>query len=361
MYYNLSTLKRTPCILGENALFLARFGAPGPHFKEDVMKYALICGAILATSVLLGSNARAATAFPQKEITIIVPYSTGGESDMTARKIAEIADKLQIFSQPIVVVNMPSANTRDALRHVAASKPDGHTLLLHHTAFLGTYFLGTVPYSYKDFAMIGQSLITPNCIIARADAPWKNGTELLAAAAQSDKPIVAGTSSVGGYGHTIFEFFMNATKSRDKFKIIFFGSTPETSTALLGGKIDIRIQPTGGAMNAIKAGDSKILILLTEKGMPQFPGVETLGSLGITNIHIQRQGLWAPKDTPPAVLDQLGAALEKIVNSPEFQEFAAGKAMIAEFIPRDQWLKYYQADEKVYDQIAAGIKKAAKK
>lgn len=324
------------------------------------MKYALICGAILATSVLLGSNARAATAFPQKEITIIVPYSTGGESDMTARKIAEIADKLQIFSQPIVVVNMPSANTRDALRHVAGSKPDGHTLLLHHTTFLSAHALGTVPYSYKDFAMIGQSLITPNCIIARADAPWKNGTELLAAA-RSDKPIVAGTSTIGGYGHTIFEFFMNATKSRDKFKIIFFGSTTESAMALQGGKIDIRSQPTGGAMNAVKAGDSKILTLLTENGMPQFPGVETLGSLGITNIPMQRQGLWAPKDTPPAVLDQLGAALEKIVNSQEFQDFAASKAMIAEFIPRDQWIKYYQADEKIYDQIAADIKKAAKK
>ena len=76
---------------------------------------------------------------------------------------------------------------------------------MHHTTFLSAHALGTVPYSYKDFAMIGQSLITPNCIIARADAPWKNGTELLAAT-RSDKPIVAGTSTIGGYGHTIFEF-----------------------------------------------------------------------------------------------------------------------------------------------------------
>ena len=321
--------------------------------KEEVMKSALICLMLLAAGAVFGSNAQAAPTFPEKEITIIVPYSAGGESDMTARKIAEIAGKLQVFSQPVIVVNMPSANTRDALRHVAGSKPDGHTLLLHHTTFLSAHALGTVPYSYKDFAMIGQSLITPNCIIARADAPWKNGTELLAAA-RSDKPIVAGTSTIGGYGHTIFEFFMNATKSRDKFKTVFFGSTTESA-------IDIRSQPTGGAMNAVKAGDSKILILLTEKGMPQFPGVETLGSLGVTDIPMQRQGLWAPKDTPPAVLDQLGAALEKIVNSQEFQDFAASKAMIAEFIPRDQWIKYYQADEKVYDQIAADIKKTAKK
>ena len=321
------------------------------------MKSALICLMLLAAGAVFGSNAQAAPAFPQKEITIIVPYSAGGESDMTARKIAEIAGKLQIFSQPVIVVNMPSANTRDALRHVAGSKPDGHTLLLHHTTFLSAHALGTVPYSYKDFAMIGQSLITPNCLIARADAPWKNGTELLAAAAQSDKPIVVGASSIGGYAHILFEFYMNATKSNGKFKTIFFGSTTESATALQGGKIDIRIQPTGGAMNAVKAGDSKILTLLTEKGMPQFPGVETLGSLGITNIPMQRQGLWAPKDTPPAVLDQLGAALEKIVNSQEFQGFAASKAMIAEFIPRDQWIKYYQAD----DQIAADIKKAAKK
>ena len=328
--------------------------------KEEVMKSALICLMLLAAGAVFGSNAQGAPTFPEKEITIIVPYSAGGESDMTARKIAEIAGKLQLFSQPVIVVNMPTANTRDALRHVAGSKPDGHTLLLHHTTFLSAHALGTVPYSYKDFAMIGQSLITLNCLIARADAPWKNGTELLAAA-RSDKPIVAGTSTIGGYGHTIFEFFMNATKSRDKFKTIFFGSTTESATALQGGKIDIRSQPTGGAMNAVKAGDSKILILLTEKGMPQFPGVETLGSLGVTNIPMQRQGLWAPKDTPPAVLDQLGAALEKIVNSQEFQDFAASKAMIAEFIPRDQWIKYYQADEKVYDQIAADIKKAAKK
>ena len=231
------------------------------------MKSALICLMLLAAGAVFGSNAQAAPTFPEKEITIIVPYSAGGESDMTARKIAEIAGKLQIFSQPVIVVNMPSANTRDALRHVAGSKPDGHTLLLHHTTFLSAHALGTVPYSYKDFAMIGQSLITPNCIIARADAPWKNGTELLAAA-RSDKPIVAGTSTIGGYGHTIFEFFMNATKSRDKFKTIFFGSTTESAMALQGGKIDIRSQPTGGAMNAVKAGDSKILILLTERACP---------------------------------------------------------------------------------------------
>ncbi len=325
------------------------------------MKHALICLALLAAGLFCNMAAQAAPAFPQKEITIIVPYSAGGESDMTARKIAELAGKLQIFPQPVIVVNMPSANTRDALRHVAGSKPDGHTLLLHHTTFLSAHALGTVPYSYKDFAMVGQSLITPNCIIARADAPWKNGTELLADAAKTGNPIVAGTSSIGGYGHIIFEFYMNATKSRDKFKTIFFGSTTESATALLGGKIDIRVQPTGGAMNAVKAGDSKVLTLLTEKGMPQFPGVETLGSFGITNVPMQRQGLWAPKNTPPAVLDQLGAALEKIVNSPEFQEFAASKAMIAEFIPRDQWLTYYQADEKVYEQIARDVKKAAKK
>ena len=118
---------------------------------------------------LAGEPALAApAAYPDREIRLIVPYKTGGQSDLTARKLAKIIRDKKLLPQPVVVVNIPGANTQEGLRAAMRADPDGYTLLLHHSALVTMKALGRIPMSWHDFEMIGQALETVSYTHLRA-------------------------------------------------------------------------------------------------------------------------------------------------------------------------------------------------
>ena len=134
---------------------------------------ALVVSALLA----VGAHTARAVDFPTKEIRMVIPFGAGGQSDLTARKLAEIIQKNNFLPQPILVVNMPGANTMNGLNAVLGAKPDGYTLLLHHTDMVTQKLYGVIPTHWSDFDMICQVMEINFCISAKADAPWGNGKD----------------------------------------------------------------------------------------------------------------------------------------------------------------------------------------
>ena len=151
---------------------------------------------------LAGEPALAApAAYPDREIRLIVPYKTGGQSDLTARKLAKIIRDKKLLPQPVVVVNIPGANTQEGLRAAMRADPDGYTLLLHHSALVTMKALGRIPMSWHDFEMIGQALEMSNSLVVNLDSHFKTISEFIEAAKKEPGKYHIAIPGVGGVAH----------------------------------------------------------------------------------------------------------------------------------------------------------------
>ena len=142
----------------------------------------MFLGCILGLLLVAGHAPAALAAYPDKEIRLIVPYKAGGQSDLTARKLAEVIQAKKLLPQPVIVVNIPGGNTLEGLRNAMRAAPDGYTLLLHHSAFVTMKALGQIPMSWHDFEMVGQALEMSNSLVVNRDSPFKNASEFIDAA-----------------------------------------------------------------------------------------------------------------------------------------------------------------------------------
>ena len=303
-----------------------------------------------------GTN-QPASSYPEKEIRLIVPYKAGGQSDLTARKIADIIQKKNLLGKPIVVVNVAGGNTQEGLKDVKDSKPDGYTLLLHHTAFLTMKALGQMSMSYQDFDMIGQAMEMPFVIVARKDAPWSNVKDLLADAQKSPGKYSIGVAGFGGAGHFAELQFLKATNSLANFKLVPYGGGSEAVTSLLGKQVDLMVGNTVDTLRYVKSGDLKALAVLSQDKNEDFPGVMTMKDLGISESLLLRNGLFAPKSTPQAIKDKLVSALKTTVESDEFKQFAKDQGAKASYLDAAAWSKTYQQDDQLVQQLAKSVKK----
>lgn len=295
--------------------------------------------------------------FPEKEIRVIVAFSAGGQTDLIARKLGEIIQKQKLLPKPIVVVNMPGGNTEDAKDTVKTSKPDGYTLLMHHTSLITTKALGQTKTDFRDYAPVAQLVTQPFLIVARKDAPWKDIKDVIEVAKKEPGKYTIGFAGVGGPGHFALLNFLKESNTIDLFKQVPYAGGAEAITAHLGGHVDLRLSNTGDANRYIKSGQIKPLVFLSKSENEDFKGIIKLNELGLKNELTLRTGLFAPKNTPKEVIDILAKAIEIAVKTDEFGKFAKEQANTAEFLGPKDLNAIYESDEVAIKALAAGIKK----
>ena len=265
----------------------------------------------IATLLFIGAATPHAETYPNRPVTIIVPFAAGGPSDVTARIIADqLAKRL---GQQFVIENVNGAGgTLGAIR-AARATPDGYTLVLGH---MGTHAASVALYPHlaydpaTDFAPIGLVDETPEVLVTRKDLPPNTLQEFVAYAKANEAKLNMAHSGVGSISY-VGCVLLNAAIGIHPTMVPFTGSAPATN-ALLAGQVDYFCDPIVAQMAHIRAGALKGLAIAAPARHPLLPDVPTAAEQGLPQFAASPFfALFAPKDTPQPIVDALAAALDQ--------------------------------------------------
>jgi tripartite-type tricarboxylate transporter receptor subunit TctC len=281
------------------------------------MRVVSLSGALLTIalgSILACADASAQT-FPDRPITLIVPFSPGGATDVVLRTLARSTEKH--LSRPVIIENRPgAAATLGPAQMTATAKPDGYTIaqialtvfrlpFMHKTSYDPTtdftYIIGVAGYTYG--------------LVVRNDAPWKSFQEFLADARKNPDKIDYGTSGFGSTTHITMEQI--AKQAGIKFVHVPFKGAADGVNALLGGHIQAQADTTTWAPQ-VNAGELRLLVTFGAERTKHWPNVPTLKELGFDIVANSSWGLAGPKGMDPKVVKTLHDAFKLGMEEPEF-------------------------------------------
>lgn len=273
--------------------------------------------AATATVLALGTGLAAAQAWPEKPVTLIVPFPAGGTTDVLARALAERLQ--QALGQPVIVESKPGAGATLGADLVAKARPDGHTLLVgavHHTIATSVY--RKLGYDLqKDFAPLTVIAMVPNVLVVNAASPARSVADLVARAKAARPELSYGSNGNGTAQHLIGTQFQNLTGTT-LLHVPYKGSGPLT-TDLLGGQVTMSFDTITPVLPHIQAGKLRALAVSTAKRSTALPEVPTLAESGLAGFDIGTWfGVLAPAATPKPVLTRLSEEMVRIIRSPEF-------------------------------------------
>ncbi|HEX5509543.1 MAG TPA: tripartite tricarboxylate transporter substrate binding protein [Pseudolabrys sp.] len=272
----------------------------------------------LALALIALSAPASAAGYPERTITLVVPYPPGGGVDTLARIVA---GKLQdALHGAVIVDNKSGAGGTIGTRAVAHAKPDGYTLLLGHTGTISinpSLYAGRAGYDpRKDFAPIGLVASMPVALIAHPSFKPKSVAEFIALARKNPGKLNIGTSAVGTGGYMTAQLFKSVA-GIDAAIIPYKGTAPVMND-LLGNQIPVAFGVLPPAIGNVKAGTLRVIAVTSAKRTALLPDTPTFDESGMPGFEaVLHYGLLAPAGTPKAVVDRLNAELNKIVAAPD--------------------------------------------
>jgi tripartite-type tricarboxylate transporter receptor subunit TctC len=285
-----------------------------------------------AIAVALGV-APAFAEFPDKPVTIVVPFAAGGPSDKVARDFAEALRKP--LGQTVIIENIGGAGGTLGAARVAKANGDGYTLLLHNIGMSTSPALyRSLPYNTMlDFEYLGIINEVPMTVIGRSTLPAANFAELQKWLAANKGKVNLANAGLGSASHLCGLLLMSALKA-DVTSVPYKGTAP-AMTDLLGGQVDIMCDQTTNTSAQIAAGKVKAYAVSTRKRLttPALAGLPTLDEVGLKGFDVSIwHGLYAPKGTPKAVLDKINTALRAALKDPDFikREEALGALVVTD-------------------------------
>ncbi len=271
-------------------------------------------------AIALGALAMTASAFaewPERSVTIVVPFTAGGSSDIVARTISQkLTERL---GQPIVVDNKPGANGGLAAGYVAKAKNDGYTLLV---GSIGTYAINPVLYkdlSYeprRDFDLLTVAVRTPNALVATASFPPNTVAELIDYCKKHPNEVSFASSGTGSSDHLTAVLFWQKTGTNGIHVPYKGGSAAHMD--LISGTANVSFQNLGSITNHVRSGRMKLLAVTSDKRDPTFPNVPTMAEAGVPGLEVYSwQAFVAPKGLPREVNAKVQAALIGALRDPD--------------------------------------------
>ncbi len=312
-----------------------------------MFRKSILAGAIL--SLGLAMNAVAGD-YPEKAITIIVPSKAGGSTDRTARMFSELAEQnYQGFK--FVINNIPGSGGQKGFEAIARAKPDGYTIGMVFTPQLVAHIVsGRAKYTLDSFHIMGNTAQDPGIVVVPKDSPIKTMQDLADAAKAG-----ALTVAVNGIGS---DDFLAAKQFESEAGVTFNllptkGST-EQKAAILGGHVDAAFMNLSQMIKQHKAGDARIIAMLTEERDDHLPEIATSKEQGYEVLMRATRGFVAPAGIDPAIQERLDSMLAEVMASDAFKEKAkTGSIFLLPMSGPDYlaYLKQLQADtQAVYDQ-----------
>jgi len=321
-----------------------------------------IAAALMSLAAMCGAQVQAfAQDFPNRTITVIVPFAAGGPADITGRIVADILTRH--LGGNAVVENVAGAGGTIGAQRAARSTPDGYTLLSGHmgTNAAAPMFYPNLGYDpQKDFEPIGILAISASGIIVNANVPVKDLKEFIAYAKANEAKMSYGSAGAGTMTHLAGELFKHLIKAPKIVHVPYKGAGPSIAD-LVSGQVQYgTINVTGQLLQLHDAGKVKILAVTSAErlqGAPKFP---TAVEAGLPNmVATLFTGLLAPAGTPKPILDQIAQATQKLMKDPEMQKALTDQGLepITDSTP-DKMRAFLQEEEERWTPVlkAAGLK-----
>jgi tripartite-type tricarboxylate transporter receptor subunit TctC len=272
-----------------------------------------------AMLLLISSPGAALAAYPERPVTIVVPFAPGGANDVVVRIIQQPLS--EALGQPVVVENRGGAGGNIGFGFVARARPDGYTLLLAPNSFaVNVSLYDKAPYDpFKDFEPVAEISFFPVMFAVRPDLGVSTLTELIARAKASPGTFNYSTPGQGTLPHLATELLKLRT-GIDMVHIPYAGAAP-AAHALIGRVVDLGTMSITAAMPHLEAGTLKGLAVTGAERWPELPNIPTVEEAGVpSSVSETWQGVLVPANTPKEVVDRLAKALLEIAQRADVRE-----------------------------------------
>ena len=321
--------------------------------RAPLAAIALALGACLAAPAALAQSD-----YPNRPVTMIVPFPPGGVADITARPVAEAMGRY--LRQPVIVENKAGAGGGVGMQYVARAKNDGYTVLLALSSISiipeADKVLGRDPmFALNQLVPIARFTADPTVLAVRAEGPYKSVKDLVEAARRSPGTIPYGSSGNYGTMHVPMEMFSGAANAK-MLHVPFTGAGPAV-VALLGGQVEALSTGPSSVIGHVKGGKVRVLATWGDSRHPALPDVPTLKELGYDAQFSQWTGLFVPAGTPDAVIAKLREAAKAAVADDTFRASLAKVETPIQYLDQPQFASFWDTDAK---KLADVVKKIGK-
>jgi len=314
------------------------------------MRRAVVAG-LAGTAVLGAPAAFAADNWPTKPITLVVPFASGGTTDILARTIGQkLGEALQ---QPVVVDNRPGAGGTLGAANVARAPADGYTFLLATVAHtMAPAIYKSLPYEFtRDLDPVGLVALTPNVLVVNPAIPVKSVSDLIAYIKAHPGKVNYGSAGIGSTEHLSGELF-RALTGTDIAHVPYKGGAP-MMTDLIAGQIQMAIETSPSASQHVRSGKVRALAVTTAKRSAAYPGVPTLAESGVRGYEVTTWfALMAPRGTPAAIEQRVSAELGKLLKAPEVQKRFDEQGVTAGDMTPTQLAAFIRAETDKWAKVA---------
>ena len=270
---------------------------------------------VAALAVLAFGGAASAQNYPSRPVTLIVPFSAGGPSDVMARILAE---RMKVaLGETVLIENVTGAGGSIGTGRAVRSPPDGYTVSFGH---LGTHVANGAIYklSYDLVADLDPVVLLPSntmIVVTKTAVPAKSLTELLAWLKARTEPAAAGTAGAGSGSHIAGLYFENITGI--KLQYVPYRGTGPAMNDLVAGQIDLIVDQLSNSINQVRAGTIRGYAVTDTKRAESASDIPTADEAGLPGFHMTLwSGLWVPKGTPKEIIAKLNAAAVEALNDP---------------------------------------------
>jgi tripartite-type tricarboxylate transporter receptor subunit TctC len=317
-----------------------------PDVKVALVLFALAAWALMSVLPL----SRAFAGYPEKIIRIVVPFAPGGGTDVIARTLAQ--EMAKDLNATIIIENKPGAGTIIGTQAVAASEPDGYTLLMGTFANAVNPSLNAkLPYDpHKDFAAVALIARSFNIVVVNSASPIKSIADLIAVAKVDSNKLSYGTYGTGTSAHLAGELFKSMAKV-NLTTVPYKGAAPAI-TDLLGGQIQVMFTTVASAASLIAGGQLRALAVTSAERSLAFPDVPTVAEAGVPGYSAESwYGLYAPAKTPPEIIDRLNKSAARAVQSAAFKKLGVNEGLVMAASPPAELDRYVRGEEERWRKV----------
>ena len=273
----------------------------------------LLKSIMLAAGILVSATSIAAD-YPSKNIRLVVPFGAGGGTDAVGRTLANSAK--DILGQNISIMNRTGGAGAVGMSFGAQQRADGYTLTVVTREIASLPQMGLMRHTADDFRLIRLVNLDPAVVLVAADSPYNTINDLIKEAKEKPGSVKFASTAAPNF------YLMSLEKDQDiKLNAIPYNGASEAIPAVLGHHTDVTMVTPGEAIAQLRSGQLKALGVMSEERIQYIPDVPTLKEQGIDVVTGTWRGIGAPKDTPDAVIEKLGAAFDEAMASEEFKSF----------------------------------------
>lgn len=309
----------------------------------------------LAAALLVAPAIASAQSYPSKPVTLVSPYSTGGNADLAARALAAVVPKY--LGQPVVVVNRTGAGGIVGSQSVVDAPKDGYTMLL---ARVGSQAVApaldpATTYKWDSFTILTLLEVEPYICVVKGNSPYRTFQDLIAAVkAQPGK--ISYASSGNADASVVFpvKAFLNAGLPANAALKVPYKGAGETGGAVLGGHVDFACNGMNPYVGPMKSGDLRGLVVSTRTRVAEAPDTPTAAEVGMPDLEVVSgwSALYGPPGLPREVVERWNAALAKVKDDPDWVGQVRKRGAIPSIGPAETTRQYVEAQYNAYRTLA---------